>query len=347
MSSPAQRANHTRGGWFVSGWSAALRLFLPFALLALLFSLIDSDPAGATAIKKPSAPTGVNVLGLNQDVVISWTAPAKDGGSLITGYTAEVKAISGSHRQTYFCSTAGATVCAQLHLTDGTRYSVTVRASNAVGLGKKSKHVGAVPRDEADCSYIGVGADLDSCDLSGSDLSGVDLSDASLGQTDLSDSNLMDVNFSGANVFFTQLSGADLSDADLSQADLYYAQGPIVGTPAGLPSGWGLFNGYLIGPQSDAENADLTGVDLSGFDVFDSSFFNSDLTDANLTGTNFNGSSLSQANLTGANLTNAILTAADLSLATLTDVTWSNTTCPDGTNSDDDGGTCVNNLSEA
>ena len=24
--------------------------------------------------------------------------------------------------------------------------------------------------------------------------------------------------------------------------------------------------------------------------------------------------------------------------------TWSNTTCPDGTNSDDDGGTCVDNL---
>jgi hypothetical protein len=30
--------------------------------------------------------------------------------------------------------------------------------------------------------------------------------------------------------------------------------------------------------------------------------------------------------------------------ADLSDVSWSNTTCPDGTNSDDDGATCTNNL---
>jgi uncharacterized protein YjbI with pentapeptide repeats len=50
-------------------------------------------------------------------------------------------------------------------------------------------------------------------------------------------------------------------------------------------------------------------------------------------------STLSGATLTGANLTGAQLSGADL-----TDAIWSDTTCPDGTNSDNDGDTCVNNL---
>ncbi len=48
--------------------------------------------------------------------------------------------------------------------------------------------------------------------------------------------------------------------------------------------------------------------------------------------------------LAGANLTGAFLTGADLTFAHLDGAIWSNTTCPDGTNSDDDGGTCANNL---
>jgi len=44
--------------------------------------------------------------------------------------------------------------------------------------------------------------------------------------------------------------------------------------------------------------------------------------------------------LAGANLTGADLTGAKLQGATLTGAVWSNTTCPDGTNSNDDGGTC-------
>ena len=55
---------------------------------------------------------------------------------------------------------------------------------------------------------------------------------------------------------------------------------------------------------------------------------------ANLTGANLKG-----ANLTGANLTRATLTGANLS-----GVTWSNTTCPDGTNSNNNGGTCLGHL---
>jgi hypothetical protein len=43
--------------------------------------------------------------------------------------------------------------------------------------------------------------------------------------------------------------------------------------------------------------------------------------------------------LSGANLANG-----NFKGATMTGVIWSNTTCPDGTNSTHDGGTCVGHL---
>ena len=51
-----------------------------------------------------------------------------------------------------------------------------------------------------------------------------------------------------------------------------------------------------------------------------------------------------RANLDEAILSEANLTNADLSGADLTGVYWYSTTCPDGTNSDDNGNTCENNL---
>jgi hypothetical protein len=46
-----------------------------------------------------------------------------------------------------------------------------------------------------------------------------------------------------------------------------------------------------------------------------------------------------------ANLSNADLTGADVvQNGHMVGVTWNNTTCPDGTNSDDNSNTCGNNL---
>jgi tetratricopeptide (TPR) repeat protein len=71
--------------------------------------------------------------------------------------------------------------------------------------------------------------------------------------------------------------------------------------------------------QSDWSGADLSGVDLVGADL--------------------SGTVLWGANLTGANLVGADFRDADLS-----DVDWGNTTCPDGSNSDGNGGTCLGHL---
>jgi uncharacterized protein YjbI with pentapeptide repeats len=56
------------------------------------------------------------------------------------------------------------------------------------------------------------------------------------------------------------------------------------------------------------------------------------------------GADLSGADMTGTDSMYAELTDSLRQDADLTNVTWNNTICPDGTNSDDNGNTCENNL---
>jgi streptogramin lyase len=94
----------------------------------------------------------------------------------------------------------------------------------------------------------------------------------------------------------------------------------------------------LLGAQ--LENARLIGADLQGANLNDAQLQGY----AFLDGANLEGANLHGADLSGADLSRADLTGANLHDATLTGAKWSNTTCPDGTNSDNDGGTCANNL---
>jgi len=187
-------------------------------------------------------------------------------------------------------------------------------------------------------------ANLIFADLSNADLTDVNLPGANLTGANLTGANLANANLTGADLVNANLTGADLSTADLTDARLAGANltganltgtnltgavlgsirsGTIIGIPSTLPSEWTLISGYLIGPGAYLANEDLSNTDLSNLD---------------LTGANLSGANLTGANLTGANLTGAILTGPFI---------WSNTTCPDGSNSDDsdgDGATCLNNL---
>ena len=53
---------------------------------------------------------------------------------------------------------------------------------------------------------------------------------------------------------------------------------------------------------------------------------------------------MKSVDFSNANLTNATLEGANVSGSTFDGVFWENTTCPDGSNSDDDGGSCLNHL---
>ncbi len=95
---------------------------------------------------------------------------------------------------------------------------------------------------------------------------------------------------------------------------------------------------------ANLSGANLSGQNLSGTNLKTANLSGANLSGANLSGANLKGANLSNANLTNANLSAANLMGANLSGATLNGVTWLNTVCPDGTNSSNDGGTCLGHL---
>jgi uncharacterized protein YjbI with pentapeptide repeats len=191
------------------------------------------------------------------------------------------------------------------------------------------------------------GASLQYANLTGANLAGANLTGASLQYVGLTGANLTGANLTGAYLTGDTLDGVTVTNANLNVADLSGETSTgILGTPSTLAAGWNLLDGVLYGPAANLTGADMSGLDLSGFDLAGASLQSANFTNATLIGTNLSGASLQFATLTnadlaGADLTGAYLTLADFSGATLTGVTWSNTSCPDGTNSDSDGGTCI------
>jgi uncharacterized protein YjbI with pentapeptide repeats len=138
------------------------------------------------------------------------------------------------------------------------------------------------------------------------------------------------------------------------------ASGPsitqLAGTPFAVVANCSL-SGYpkLSNGVYDLEDANLAGCSLVDDDLTSANIGNANLSKVNLsyatlTGANLTEANLSRAVLTGAILSNANLTLTNLKGATglkpsnLSGVIWNKTTCPDNTNSSQDGGTCLNNL---
>ena len=199
------------------------------------------------------------------------------------------------------------------------------------------------------------GVNFSHTNLSGADLTGADLRFAILNHTDLRGAVLTGVKTEGlvecetsllssgtfcrygilVSSYGVDLSGIDLSGLDLSEINFH--DGTYVGTNF---SQGVLYGAYFYG--ANLENAVFDGANLNGaYFTYGGRLTNASLVDANLRYTHFY-----RADLTGANLTGADLTDADLRQANLDNVIWGNTICPDGTVSDDHGGTCKDNLIE-
>ena len=98
-----------------SSWSA---LSLPGN-----FNLVVEMDEQATV---PGVPTAVTASAGNAQATVSWTAPASNGGSAITGFTVTGTPGSGT------CTTSS-TSCTVTGLSNGTSYTFTVKATNGIG----------------------------------------------------------------------------------------------------------------------------------------------------------------------------------------------------------------------
>jgi Pentapeptide repeats (8 copies)/Fibronectin type III domain len=142
----------------------------------------------------------------------------------------------------------------------------------------------------------------------------------------------------GADLQYCDFHGATLSGLDLAGADLWGAKlfdatfvncnlsgaifGGDTGAQAQLTDAW--FN-----------NDDMVGVQFEDLYIYATNFESgTNLSNANFFNSIVLADSFDSVNLTGADLTGALVQFP----------TFSATTCPDGTNSDNDGGTCLNDL---
>jgi fibronectin type 3 domain-containing protein len=103
-----------------------------------------SSEVSAVSIAGPSAPQNLVATAGAQQVVLTWSAPASDGGSAITSY--KIYRGTSSNGETYLTSVSSSLLTyTDTGLTAGTRYYYKVTAVNAVGESSYSNEASAIP----------------------------------------------------------------------------------------------------------------------------------------------------------------------------------------------------------
>jgi uncharacterized protein YjbI with pentapeptide repeats len=196
----------------------------------------------------------------------------------------------------------------------------------------------ATTRDCAD-RVLEPGADLRRCDLRALPVAGANLSDAILDRAVLAGMNLDN----GPDGPETTLANASLVRADLHDAILSASNFGSADLSSADLSGVQLEDTRLA--DSLLRGANLTGASFFFTDVARADLQRADLREAGLTHSVFVEADFDRAQVDGADFTGANLTGASFDrVSGLATVTWAHTTCPDGANSDDVGGSCIGHL---
>lgn len=104
---------------------------------------VASNPVTPSAPTAPAAPTEVSATPANAAATVKWVAPASNG-SAITSYTVTPYVGSSAQPPTTITGSPPATTATITGLTNGTTYTFTVTATNAVGSGPPSAASNAV-----------------------------------------------------------------------------------------------------------------------------------------------------------------------------------------------------------
>ena len=123
-----------------SGTSASVTGLANGTTYSFAVAAVNASGTGPAALSEPittpdipGAPTDLAAVAGNQSASLTWVAPASTGGSPITGYSIVISPPAPSATVSVSGTTATVT-----SLTNGTAYSFTVAAVNAVGTGPAS-----------------------------------------------------------------------------------------------------------------------------------------------------------------------------------------------------------------
>jgi Bacterial Ig-like domain (group 3)/Pentapeptide repeats (8 copies)/Fibronectin type III domain len=285
----------------------------------------------------PDPPTGLVATAGDGSATVTFTAPAFNGGSAILGYT--VTCTSSDGGATGSASGAGSPIVVS-GLTNGNTYACTATATNAVGASIASAQSNSSVPMKPTTTAIAASANP-----------------AAVG-TPVTFTATVSPPPPGGTVSFTDtqspipgcqsvpLVGATATcTVTYARAGAHSIVASYSGTPGFSASASPSLSEIVSQtPCATLAGCNLKGVNLSGADLSGANLKGADLSGANLSGADLSYANLSGANLSGANLTNANLFGAATKGANFNKVTWSNTNCPDSTNSNVDGGTCLGHL---
>ena len=119
-------------------------------------SAASSPVTPAPPATVPGAPAGVSATAGDGSAVVSWAAPGSDGGSAVTSYTVTPFVGSAAQASVTVSGSPPATSATVSGLTNGTAYTFTVSATNAVGTGPASAASGAVTPLAPSCAACSI-----------------------------------------------------------------------------------------------------------------------------------------------------------------------------------------------